>query len=98
MIQSGTKDYDMLLIGIEAPGNIARIGRAFLSSDAGAGVNFSNIQSKNLDGLFEVLRSTTDVMHATEIKQEILSYMQDMSFFLPISSPEHTLYKDRNIK
>ncbi len=60
MIKTGQKTYDMILIGIEAPGNIARIGRAFLSSEAGNGLNFSNIQSKNLDSYFEELRKTTD--------------------------------------
>lgn len=98
MIKTGEKNYDMILIGVEAPGNIARIGRVFLSSEAGNGLNFSNIQSKNLDTSFEELRKTTDESWALAIEKKIVNYMNDMSFFLPISSPNHTVYIDRNIK
>lgn len=34
IIKTGKKDYDILIIGIEAPGNIARIGQTFLSTEA----------------------------------------------------------------
>ncbi len=98
MIKTGKKDYDILIIGIEAPGNIARIGQTFLSTEAWAWVNFSNIQSKTLDELFTTFRSTTGTGSVAEIQGKIVSIMQKESFFLPISSPLHTLYIDRNLK
>jgi len=98
IITQGDKDYDMILVGVSAPGNIARLGRAFLSTDTKSGVNFSNIQSKNLDTLFEKLRTTTEVQEALDTQQQIVNFMNDMSFFLPISSPLHRIYIDRNIK
>jgi hypothetical protein len=35
MISSGKKDYDVLIVGVEAPGNIAKIGQVFQSDEAG---------------------------------------------------------------
>ncbi len=98
MITTGKKNYDMIVIGVEAPGNIARIGQLFSSSEAGDGVNFSNIQSKNLDDLFETLRSSTLTGVVATTKKQITDLMEKESFFLPISSPMHTLYIDRNLK
>lgn len=98
MIKTGKKEYDLLLIGVEAPKNIARIGKTFHSSEAKAGVNFANIESKQLDALFASLRSTTDVGEAKRLQSEIVTFMNDVSFFLPVSSPQHVFYIDRDIK
>jgi ABC-type transport system substrate-binding protein len=98
IISTGKKNYDLIVLGIESPGNIARIGQLFSSNEAGNGVNFSNIQSKTLDNLFETLRSSTLTGVVADTKKQITDFMEKESFFLPLSSPIHTLYVDRNLK
>lgn len=98
LIRSWKKDYDMLIIGIETPGNIWHIGQLFLSSEAWVGVNFSNIESPKLDELFISLRTATDVENVRKITADITNFMQEESFFLPISSPQRKIYIDRNLK
>ena len=44
------------------------------------------------------MRVTTDIAQAKTIQQQIVDYMNEMGFFLPISSPLHRVYIDRNIK
>jgi hypothetical protein len=68
MISSGKKEYDILIVGVEAPGNIAKIGQVFQSDEAGKGINFANIQSKTLDDLFLDLRSTNDTTKLKEVQ------------------------------
>ncbi|MBP9779446.1 hypothetical protein KBD33_02350 [Candidatus Gracilibacteria bacterium] len=98
LIKSGKKDYDMLVLGIETPGNIGHIGQMFLSSEAGVGVNFSNIESTKLDELFINLRTATETGSVTTITEEITHFMREESFFLPISSPMKSIFIDRNLK
>lgn len=98
LIRSGKKDYDILALGIETPGNIGHIGQLFLSSEAGVGVNFSNIESAKLDELFMNLRTAVDTDAVKKITGEITDLMRDQSFFLPISSPLRSVYIDRNLK
>jgi hypothetical protein len=98
IIKTGKKNYDILVIWIESPGSIARIGQTFASSEVPKWVNFANIQSKNLDDLFANFRSTTDTGSVALIEQKITEIMQKESFFLPIASPYHIFYNDRNLK
>ncbi len=98
LIRSGKKDYDILVLGIETPGNIGHIGQLFLSSEAGVGVNFSNIESTKLDELFMTLRTAVDADAVRKITEEITGFMREESFFLPISSPLRSIYVDRNLK
>jgi ABC-type transport system substrate-binding protein len=98
IIKSGEKNYDLIIAWVGTAGNIARIGQLFASSEAGKWVNFSNIESKILDDLFATLRSTTTTDEVQKIKADITTFMQDESFFFPISSLLHTFYVDKNIK
>jgi ABC-type transport system substrate-binding protein len=98
IIKTGKKDYDILILWIETPGNIGHIGQLFLSSEADVGVNFSNIESPRLDEMFIGLRSATERDKVNGITQEITSFMREESFFLPLSSPLKTIYVDRNLK
>jgi hypothetical protein len=61
-------------------------------------VNFSNIESEKLDALFTDLRSATTPTEQKKIEKDIITIMESESFFLPISSPVHSLYTDRNLK
>ncbi len=98
IIKTGKKEYDILILWIETPGNIGHIGQLFLSSEADVGVNFSNIESPRLDEMFISLRSATEKDKVNGITQEITSFMREESFFLPLSSPLKTIYVDRNLK
>jgi nucleotide-binding universal stress UspA family protein len=98
MIQTGKKDYDIIVIGAENPGGISQLGQIFLSSEAGKGINFANIESKTLDTLFAELRGTTDETKLQAIQKKITESMQTESFFLPLARPYHRLYTDRNLK
>jgi ABC-type transport system substrate-binding protein len=98
MITSGQKDYDILIAWVSAGETISGIGQLFASNQAGKGVNFSNIESEKLDTLFATLRSATTPTDIEKIHQGILTIMETESFFLPISSPVHVFYTDRNLK
>jgi ABC-type transport system substrate-binding protein len=98
MITSGKKDYDILIAWVSAGETLTGIGRLFASSQAGKGVNFSNIESEKLDALFTDLRSATTPTEQKKIEKDIITIMESESFFLPISSPVHSLYTDRNLK
>jgi ABC-type transport system substrate-binding protein len=98
IIKTGKKDYDILIIWIESPGSLSRIGQTFLSTEVPKWVNFANIQSKNLDELFANFRSTTDTGSVNLLEEKITKIMQKESFFLPIASPYHVFYNDRNLK
>lgn len=98
MIRSGKKEYDILIVWVEAIGNIAKIGQIFLSSEAGKWINFANVQSKTLDDLFISLRSTNNPEKINEIESKIIDFMERESFFLPIASPYNQIWIDRNIK
>jgi ABC-type transport system substrate-binding protein len=98
MLQKGEKNYDMLIIGFEANGRFSRIGQIFLASEAKKGINFAKIESKTLDGLFAALRISYIQEKTSEIVEKIGDFMQAEAFFLPISSPLHTFYVDKNLK
>lgn len=88
----------MLIIGFEASGRFSRIGQIFLSSEAKKGINFAKVESKNLDTLFASLRISYIKEKTDDLLVKIADYMQSEAFFLPISSPLHTLYIDKNLK
>lgn len=98
LIRSGEKTYDIILIGVEWGDTIADVGQIFLSSNAKKWINFSNIESKRLDSLFESLHRATNTGSMGEIQEEITGIMQEESFFLPLSRPTHVFYVDRNLK
>ena len=98
LLQKGEKKYDILLIGFEATGRFSRIGQIFLSSEAKTGINFSKIESKTLDGLFASLRTADTKVKTEKAMKDIGDFMQTEAFFLPISSPLHHIYIDRNLK
>jgi ABC-type oligopeptide transport system substrate-binding subunit len=98
LIQKGEKNYDMLIIGFEATGRFSRIGQIFLSSEAAKGINFAKIESKSLDALFGSLRTADTEEKTKDIMKKIGDFMTGEAFFLPISSPLHTIHIDKNLK
>ena len=99
MIASGEKKYDILVIGISVEWSLSSIAQLFASSEARTKwLNFSSIESKSLDSLFSEFRSTTDSRELEKIQQSIIKIMNSESFFVPISSPYHRIWVDRNIK
>ncbi len=98
MLKKWEKNYDFIVVGFEASGRISRIWQVFLSTEAKTGINFSKIESKSLDALFASLRiaNTTEVVQG--IVRKIQDYIDSEAFFIPISSPLHTLYIDKNLK
>lgn len=97
MIKAGKKDYDAIIVGLQSPGTIAHMGSAFFSGENG-NANFSNLTSKNFVALFDSLKNVSDLEKSQKIQEEIITFMNDMSFFFPISRPEHTFYIDKNIR
>ncbi len=95
IIQTGKRPYDILVIGVEAGTTVSDIGKVFR---VGKWINFANIESKTLESLFEDLRVATDEKSIYEIESKILDIMRQESFFLPLSSPIHRFYIDRNLK
>lgn len=98
MLETGTKNYDYILIGFEANGRLSRVGQVFLSTEAKNGINFSKIESKKLDALFASLRVASGKLETESVQKDILNYIQSEWFFLALSSPIHTLYIDKNLK
>ncbi len=98
MMQKWEKKYDLIIIGFEANGRFSRIGQIFLSTEAKNGINFAKIESKNLDALFASLRVSYIKEKTDEIMGKIGDIIHSEAFFLPISSPLHTFYIDRNLK
>jgi ABC-type transport system substrate-binding protein len=99
LITSGERNYDILVIGVSVEWSLSSIGKLFLSSESKTSwVNFSNVENKTLDSLFTALRSTTEPSKREKIEQNIEKIMNTESFFLPISSPYHRIWVDRNIK
>lgn len=99
IITSGEKKYDILVIGVSVEGSLSSIGTLFAANESGkGGVNFSNIESKTLDSLFIDLRWTNEWTKREKIEQSIAKIMNTESFFVPISSPNHRIWIDRNIK
>ena len=98
MMQKWEKNYDLIIIGFEATGRFSRIGQIFLSTEAKNGINFAKIESKNLDALFASLRISYIKAKTDEIIGKIGDIIHNEAFFLPISSPLHTFYIDRNLK
>lgn len=97
IIKTGNKNYDFIFVGVQSPGTIAEIGTRFFSSSNG-GANFANVTSKNFVALFENLQNAIDIEKVTDIQNQIINFMNEQSFFLPIAKPEHNIYIDRNIK
>ena len=98
MLETGTKNYDYIIIGFEANGRLSRIGQVFLSTEAKNGINFAKIQSKKLDTLFASLRVASWKSETEWIERDILNYIQSEGLFLALSNPIHTLYIDKNLK
>ncbi len=99
MIVSGKHVYDLLVIGVSIEGSISGIGQLFtINESKQGGVNFSNVENKTLDSLFMELRGTTEASKLGKIEQSIAKIMNTESFFVPISSPYHRIWVDRNIK
>lgn len=99
MIASGERKYDLLVIGVSVEGSLSSIGQLFASSESKkGGVNFSNVENKSLDTFFTELRGTTESSRLEKIEQSIAKIMNTESFFVPISSPYHRIWVDRNIK
>lgn len=98
MIASGERKYDLLIIGVSVEWSLSSIGQLFSMSENKPGwVNFSTIENKPLDALFTELRGTTDASKREKIEQKIAKIMNTESFFVPISSPYHRIWIDRNI-
>lgn len=99
LIAEGARPYDLLVIGVSVDGSLANISRLFSASEVRkGGVNFANIENKTLDTLFTELSSTTDATQIGNIESNIAKLMNTESFFVPISSPYHRLWVDRNIE
>lgn len=99
MIASGERKYDLLVIGVSVEGSLSSIGQLFAASESKkGGVNFSNVENRSLDTLFTELRGTTESSKLEKIEQSIAKIMNTESFFVPISSPYHRIWVDRNIK
>ena len=76
MLETGTKNYDYILIGFEANGRLSRVGQVFLSTEAKNGINFSKIESKKLDALFASLRVASGKLETESVQKDILNYIQ----------------------
>lgn len=98
IIKTGEKDYDILIAWVSAGDSLAGIGQLFDPKSAGKWVNFANIEIPKLVTLFWELRAATLPEKIESITTQILTVMEEESFFFPISSPIHTLYLDRNLK
>lgn len=97
LVTSNEKNYDMILVGLRSPGSIAHLGSTFFSSENG-NPNFSNLKSKNFIDLFEQLKNISSQEKAHEIQTKIIDFMNEHSFFFPISQPERKLYIHRDVK
>jgi ABC-type transport system substrate-binding protein len=98
MIASGERKYDLLVIGVSVEWSLSGIGQLFSASEnRPGGVNFSNVENRSLDTLFAQLRGTTDPSKRVTIEQSIAKIINTESFFVPISSPYHRIWIDRNI-
>ncbi len=98
MLETWKKEYDIIIIWFEANGRLSRAGQVFLSSEAKNGINFSKIESKKLDTLFADLRIAWTKEDTLKIQNTIIWYIESEAFFIPLSSPLHTLYIDKNLK
>lgn len=97
MIKSGEKNYDIIIVGVRSPGTIAHLGSTFFSSENG-NPNFANINNNEFVNLFESLKNITDRDQADEIHTKIETFMNEQSFFFPISQPEHKIYVHMDVK
>ncbi len=99
LIKNDERQYDILVIGISVENSLSNIGQLFSNSEEKNGnINFSNIENRSLDSLFAELWWTTETSKIKTIEQEINKIMNSESFFMPISSPYHRIWVDRNIK
>ncbi len=69
-----------------------------MGSEAENGVNLSGIKDAQLDALIRSLRTTTDKKAFEEVASNIEKKLIETSLFIPIASPLHTIYIDKNIK
>lgn len=97
LITSGEKNYDMIIVGLRSSGTIADLGNNFFSSENG-NPNFSNLTSKNFVDLFDKLKNIASEEKAEAIHTEIANFMNEHSFFFPISQPERHIYVHRDVK
>lgn len=97
LISSGEKNYDMIIVGLRSPGSAAHLGTTFFTSE-NENPNFSNLKSKNFVDLFEQLKSVSSKEKAVAIQNEIVNFMNEYSFFFPISQPERKMYLHRDVK
>ena len=96
---SGERNYDILVIGISVEWSLANIGQLFGNNGSkNSNLNFSSIENRSLETLFGELRWTTDLNKVQNIEQDISKIMNTESFFIPVSSPYHRIWVDRNIK
>jgi ABC-type transport system substrate-binding protein len=99
LIANGDRKYDILVIGVSVEWSLSNIGQLFLNNwGKTTGINFSSIENRSLENLFEELRWTTEINKIETIEQAIGKIMNTESFFIPVSSPYHRIWVDRNIK
>lgn len=99
LIANGERKYDILVIGISVESSLSSIGQLFSNNEEKNGnINFSSIENRSLDNLFTELRWTTEISKIKTIEEDINKIMNSESFFMPISSPYHRIWVDRNIK
>lgn len=98
IIKTGKKDYDIIIAGLSVGDSISGIGQLFDPANAGKWINLANIEVQKIPDLFGELRAATTQEQMKPIITEIQRIMEEESFFLPIATPIHTLYVDRNLK
>lgn len=99
IITNGDKNYDMILTGINLGLFDYNLFPFFHSGQANKGFNFSKVKNIALDILLEKLKSSQINSDSLKhIQSETLDILKKENVFLPLYSPYHTFFIDKNLK
>lgn len=97
MMKEWKENYDMLIVGFEAPSRISNINPVFSSTNVDSGINFSNIEDKQLDVLLQRLRTTADHSELLQIKKDLTQRIREDALMIPLYTVNRYFYYDKNI-
>lgn len=95
MMKEWKENYDMLIVGFEAPNRISNINPVFSSTSVNSGINFSNIEDKKLDELLQKLRTT--VNQSEQVQKDITERIRNNAIMIPLYTVNRYFYYDKNI-
>lgn len=98
-IRDGEKNYDAIVTGINLGSFEHNVSPFLHSGQAKNGFNFSKVKNPELDLLLEKIKSSSLRKETLQkLEEQVLTILMKENVVLPIFSPYHAFYIDRNLR